>query len=281
MDRRKTVKLSRMENCMATIYYVGYDTTHPDDFVYHVPEGLDSWLLLLTQTPAQFWVQGEFKEYPPHYAILYPPRQKILYRACANKYINDWVRFEANESFLPPVPLGVPFAVPDPGYLHQLFQLLTTETFFGSTYRDMSIDYLLRIMFNKLLETSRSTKESPHHQELLGLRKQIHNKPGYPWTVAAMAEALHLSPGYLQNLYKLTFGISCVDDVIQCRIRLSKEMLSYSPYRISEIADICGYRNVEHFCRQFRRITGQTPGSFRKSCASSPIPPESGQVPHG
>lgn len=255
---------------MATIHYVGYSCVHPGDFVYHVPEGLDFWLLLLTHTPAQFWVDGEWKDYPSHSAILYPPHQKILYRANTDKYINDWVRFEADEAFLPPVPLGIPFAVPDPEYLHQLFQLLTTETFFGSNYRELSVDYLLRIMFNKLMEASHSTKSSLHHQALLDLRKRIHNNPGHPWTVATMAEALHLSPGHLQNLYKLTFGISGVDDVIQCRIRLSKEMLSHSPHRISDIAAMCGYRNVEHFCRQFRQFTGQTPGSFRKACASSP-----------
>lgn len=259
---------------MATIHYVGYDTTHPADFVYHVPEGLDFWLLILTHTPAQFWVQGEMKEYPPHYAVLYPPQQKILYRACSDKYINDWVRFEADDSFLPPIPVGIPFAVQDPGYLHQLFQLMTTEAFFGSNYRDLSIDYLFRIMFNKLLEASHCTKDSLHHQGLLDLRKAIHNNPGYPWTVAVMAEALHLSPGYLQNLYKMTFGISCVDDVIQCRIRLSKEMLSHSPHRIADIAALCGYRNVEHFCRQFRQLTGQTPGRFRKSYAPLPNTPE-------
>lgn len=254
---------------MATIHYVGYSAAHSVDFVYHIPEGLDYWLLIHTHTPAKFWVHGEMKEYPAHCTVLYPPHQKILYQACSEKYVNDWVRFEADDFFLPPVPLGVPFPVADPEYLHQLFKLLTAEHFFEGKYQELSIDYLFRIIFNKLLEASHSTQDLPHHQELLDLRKTVHNNPGFPWTVAAMADSLHVSPGYLQSLYKLTFGISCMDDVIQCRIRLAKEMLSHSPHRISDISTLCGYRNVEHFCRQFRKLTGLTPGHFRKFHTSS------------
>ncbi|MNO02671.1 transcriptional activator FtrA [compost metagenome] len=56
-----------------------------------------------------------------------------------------------------------------------------------------------------------------------------------------------------------------MDDVIQCRIRLAKEKLIYGPQRIADIAALCGYTNVEHFSRQFRQLTGQSPRTFRKS----------------
>ncbi|MDR9855160.1 hypothetical protein RJP21_16200 [Paenibacillus sp. VCA1] len=41
-----------------SFYYVGYDAAHPGDFIYDIPDGHDFWLLILTQTPAEFWVQG-------------------------------------------------------------------------------------------------------------------------------------------------------------------------------------------------------------------------------
>lgn len=255
---------------MTTIYYVGYDAAHPDDFVYDIPEGHDFWLLILTQTPAEVWVQGEIAEYPANCAVLYPPRHKILYRACSDQFVNDWVRFDSAESFITEttLPLGIPFPVPDPGYCHQLFQLIASENFFKGDYRELSIDYLFRVLFNKLLEAAQSKENTPHYQLLLDLRKAIYNNPGFHWTVPAMAETVHLSPGYLQALYKSTFGISCMDDVIQCRIRLAKERLIYGPLRIADIGALCGYRNVEHFTRQFRQMTGCTPREFRKSIAS-------------
>lgn len=255
---------------MTTIYYVGYDAAHTGDFVYDIPEGHDFWLLILTQTPAEFWVDGEMKEYPAHCAVLYPPRQKVLYRACRDRYVNDWIRFDWNESYITEtsLPLGVPIPLPDPGYCHQLFQLLAAEQFFEGDYQQLSVDYLLRIMLNKLLEASQSKDNTPHYQGLLDLRKTIYNNPSFQWTVPAMADYVHLSPGYLQALYKATFGISCMDDVIQCRIRLAKEKLIYGPLRIADIAALCGYKNVEHFNRQFRQIAGCSPRAFRQSVAS-------------
>ena len=60
---------------MINIHYVGYDASHPDSFVFDIPDGHDCWLLLLTQTPALFWVNNEIKEYPAYSAVLYRPYQ--------------------------------------------------------------------------------------------------------------------------------------------------------------------------------------------------------------
>ncbi|WP_127530151.1 helix-turn-helix transcriptional regulator [Paenibacillus kobensis] len=255
---------------MNTIRYVGCNSAHSGDFVYDFPEGHDFWLLIITQTPAAFWVQGEVKDYPANCAVLYPPRHKIYYRACSDQFIDDWVRFDSTESYVTETafPLGLPIPVPDPGYCHQLFQLLAVENFLSCDYREHSIDYLFRLLFNKLLEASSAKDNSPHDHILLDLRKAVYTNPGNPWTVAAMADYVLLSPGYLQALYKSRFGISCMDDVIQCRIRLAKEKLLYGHLRIADIGTLCGYKNVEHFSRQFRQIVGCTPREFRKSAST-------------
>ena len=251
---------------MTHIYYVEYDATHPGNFVFNLPGGHDCWLLVLTQTPAEFWVDGEMKEYPPNCAVLYPPHHKILYRACTDKYVNDWVRFDSAESYLTgaAIPLGIPFPLPNPGYCHKLFQLLVAENMLNNNYRELSIDHLFKVLFNKLHEASHYAASSSQHQILSELRRNIYNNPGYSWSVSAMAASLHLSPGYLQALYKQAFGISCINDVINCRIRLARDQLIHSPHTIAEIAALCGYSNVEHFSRQFHKKTGHSPHTFRK-----------------
>lgn len=254
---------------MTTIYYIEYDASHPNGFVFDVPEGHDCWLLVITKTPAQFWVEGEMKEYPANYAILYPPHHKILYRACTDQYINNWMRFDTTESYVTEavLPFGVPFGLPDPEYCHKLFQLLVTENLLSNDYRELSLDYLFRILFNKLNESSSYSQKPLQYQNLLALHRAVHNNPSYHWTVSIMADYVHLSPGYLQALYKATFGISCMDDVIGCRIHLAKELLIHGSHTISEISARSGYTNVEHFCRQFRKETGCSPHQFRKSVA--------------
>ncbi|MFW5981828.1 MAG: helix-turn-helix transcriptional regulator [Halanaerobiaceae bacterium] len=251
---------------MTNIEYVMYDVSHTADFVYDIPEGLESWLIILTKTPAEFWVDEVIKEYPANCAAIYPPNHKIFYRACRDKYVNDWIRFTSKEEYLleSSLPLGIPFPIQDTEYLHKLFQLLATENFLKNDYKDLSIDYLLKILFNKLYEASNSTERSPHYQNLINLRMKIQNNPGKHWSVTAMADSLNLSAGYLQSLYKSTFGISCMADVINSRISLAKDHLAHSSYSISKISILCGYTNIEHFCRQFQKKTGSSPGEFRQ-----------------
>ena len=65
-----------------------------------------------------------------------------------------------------------------------------------------------------------------------------------------MAAKLHLSPSHLQALYHHQFGSSCMDNVIEGRLRRAQDLLEYSEYSIRDISEQCGYNNVEHFCRQ-------------------------------
>lgn len=254
------------DEIMNTIFYAEYDAAHHSQFVFDIPEGHDCWLLVVTQTPALFWVDGKLQPYPSHCAVLYAPHQKIYYCACAEQYVNDWIRFDTDELYVTDtsLPLGKPFPLDDPEYCRKLFQLLVAEHSLQKDYRESSIDYLLRTLFNKLLESCDQENIGPQHYPLMKLRTAIHNHPSHPWTVAAMAKTLNISPGYLQSIYKKSFGVSCMDDVIHSRIRLAKEYLGHHRHTVVEIADRCGYRNVEHFCRQFKQITGVSPKQFKE-----------------
>ncbi|WP_342562311.1 AraC family transcriptional regulator [Paenibacillus sp. FSL R7-0345] len=250
---------------MNQIYYIETDATHESSFVFDIPQGHPCWLLVITKTPAQFWVDGHMKEYPAHSAILYEAHQKIYYRACGGLYVNDWLRFSSDETYISKaaLPFGVPFALDDPEYCSKLFELLIVEHNFNRDYKESSVDCLLRTLFNKLLESYHHEGFQAQYYNLLKLRTAIQTNPGDHWTVSKMAQSLQLSAGYLQSIYKKTFGISCIEDVINSRIRLAKEYLLHNTLSTAEVAFHCGYHNVEHFCRQFKQFTGLTPGKFQ------------------
>lgn len=275
---------------MNQIYFAGYDGLHPKDFKYDIPEGFSCFLLVVTTTPALFCVQGEVREYPPHTAILYPPGHAVWYAASGDAYGNHWIRFSSDESFVTNFPQqAVPFSVSDPEYCRNLFQLLTWEASrladsarrysntgllaqsddalpdSDSRQSDLTISQLLRILFNKLHSDTLNVPETSHDHALLSLRRQIEANPQLPWNVADMAKTLHVSSGYLQLLYKQKFRTSCMEDVIRFRIFKARDLLLYTNESIAAIAEQCGYNNTEHFCRQFRKITGSTPGQFRKN----------------
>lgn len=269
---------------MNYIYFTGYDARHPGSFVFDVTEGYDCYLLVITHTPARFCIDGVTQEYPAHCAMLYTPRTPIWYCASTDCYSDDWVRFSSDETFVQNFPqTNRPFPVSDPEYCHNLMQLLTWETSLQTgtsrsfhhaeahSWSDPSdgdnspaTAQLLRILFLKLRDDALHHDATSHGHDLLMLRRQISNTPQLPWTIRKMAEQLHISPGHLQLLYKHQFGVSCMDDVIDFRLRKAKDLLAYTEQSIAEIAEQCGYKNVEHFCRQFRKNTSTTPGKFRK-----------------
>lgn len=250
---------------MINIHYVEYDARHKENFVFDVPEGHNCWLLISTQTPAIFYVNNEYRQYPPNCVVLYKPNQKIYYRACENQYINDWIRFDTDEAFITnsPLPTGVPFVIQDSSYCHMIFKLLVTEHILNSSFKASSINFLLRLLFNKLLESFDYRDLNELDKKLYKLKQEIYQHPNKEWNIKDMSATLNVSVGYLENIYKRNFGVTCIEDVINSRVNLAKEYLSYKQYSINDIIAFCGYNNVEHFYRQFKKITGMTPNQFR------------------
>ncbi|MGN0423701.1 MAG: helix-turn-helix transcriptional regulator [Acetatifactor sp.] len=250
---------------MDEIDYIGYSAVHPKDFVYDVPNGLPGYLLLLISSPAEFLLEDKIVRVPANSAILYTPGYRIYYRSAGEEYRNDWIRFRSDHSFVEQFPLrNVPFSVTDPEYCHQLFRLLTWESSFSSTDSEANITHLLRVLFSKLRESTLNDSANVHTHELIALHKKIYNNPQLPWNVNRMAEELHLSASHVQTLYRRQFGSSCMDDVIEGRLRRAQDLLKCTEYSVRDIAEKCGYNNVEHFCRQFRQHYSCSPSQYRK-----------------
>ncbi|MGN1145026.1 MAG: helix-turn-helix transcriptional regulator [Acetatifactor sp.] len=255
---------------MNQIDFIGYSATHACDFVYDVPNGHSCYLLLLMTSSAELLIDNKMLQVPANSAILYTPGYRIYYRAFKEEYKNDWIRFHSDESFVEQFPLkNIPFSVSDPEYCHNLIKLLTWESSFASADSESIISHLLRVLFSKLYESSADNAANHHTHALIDLHKKIYNNPQLPWNISQMSEELHLSVSYLQTLYKKLFGSSCMDDVIEGRLRRAQDQLKYTSKSIQEIAESCGYNNVEHFCRQFRQHNGCTPGQYRKAATKN------------
>ena len=72
------------------------------------------------------------------------------------------------------------------------------------------------------------------------------------------------------ELFKQQFGHSPGEYVIRKKLRYSQELLSLGNLSISEVAELSGFCDVYYFSRIFKKITGITPGEFRKQKANIP-----------
>ncbi|GAB4045072.1 AraC family transcriptional regulator [Spirosoma litoris] len=70
---------------------------------------------------------------------------------------------------------------------------------------------------------------------------------------------------HLSNLFSASEGHTLEKYIIALKIEKVKEWLRYDELTLSEIAWRLSYSSVQHLSTQFRQVTGQTPGQFRKA----------------
>lgn len=87
-------------------------------------------------------------------------------------------------------------------------------------------------------------------------------------TVRQLAETLNVDPLHLSRSFRKRFGCSPGDLLRQCRVRHAAELLRSPNARLAEVALDSGFADQAQLTRTFKRITGLTPGQYRKLIAS-------------
>ena len=85
-----------------------------------------------------------------------------------------------------------------------------------------------------------------------------------PISIAQMAARARLSPSRFQVVFRQTYGTSPGQYLLQMRVRHAGDLLRSSNWTLAHIADLCGFANVHHFAKTFKRVMGCAPGRFRK-----------------
>jgi AraC-like DNA-binding protein len=89
--------------------------------------------------------------------------------------------------------------------------------------------------------------------------------------VSDLSALARSSPSHFSAAFKRTFGASPHAYLMKRRIRMAVEQMLGSNAPLSEIAMNCGFADQAHFSRQFRRMMGSTPSSWRRGQAPRPF----------
>ena len=73
-----------------------------------------------------------------------------------------------------------------------------------------------------------------------------------------------INPTTLTVLMKEELGCTAMKYLTQYRIVVAKKQLAFTDVPIKDIANMVGYKTVQHFNRIFKEITTTTPAAFRK-----------------
>ena len=105
-----------------------------------------------------------------------------------------------------------------------------------------------------------SGKENEH---IMAAKNYIYRHMRESLSVQEIAEALELNANYLSGLFKQCENITLKDFILNGKITLAKNMLTYSAYSYSEIAYYIGFSSQSHLGKQFKKRTGMTLSQYR------------------
>jgi AraC-like DNA-binding protein len=82
--------------------------------------------------------------------------------------------------------------------------------------------------------------------------------------VRDLAKELHVSMEYLSALFKKMEQITITDYILREKVKLAKNLLTYSEYTIEHIGLYLGFSSQSHFGKVFKKYTGVTPNIYRQ-----------------
>ncbi len=111
-----------------------------------------------------------------------------------------------------------------------------------------------------------------HQQEQFGYSKIVCGVQDYierhygeeGLSITEIAEQLHLSPAYLNVLFKQEMKMTLKQYLSNYRLEKAKRMLEYGYAKITEIAEQCGYANSNYFSKVFKEAMDMSPLEYRR-----------------
>lgn len=269
----KLPKTEDTEGETMILHNVGFDHRHDADFYIDRPEGSGDWLLLLLKTDAVFTLKGRDVPVPKDTFFLYPNGVPQYYRCAPRQtFANDWVHFEfEGDEEAAFQACGVPCEKPVPlhnmEFLSFLVKCLAYENCANNRHKQENILHYMFLLFNKVSE---QLSQPPEHisgnsyEVLMTMRNKIYSAPYDPRSIAWASHEVRMSPSTFQRLYKKQFGVTFMQDLINSRVEYAKMLLVSTNLSVQEISRQCGYRNYEHFAKQFKEAVGMSAMQFRE-----------------
>jgi AraC-like DNA-binding protein len=124
------------------------------------------------------------------------------------------------------------------------------------------IDELFILIARQSTRQSNSRRDFP--QTFMKLEQTLRQNLSHQWTVDEMAALMGLGTTAFTEKVKNYTGFSPLNYLINIRISEAIKLLNRQDVNVTDIALDTGFYSSQHFSTTFKKLTGYTPGEFRK-----------------
>ncbi len=243
--------------------------TERPGFVIDRPYGCPQYIFFHFTSSVKILLRGEMIQTPPNTSIIYnigTPQ----YFISEQELVHSWIHFSCNPNrYITNYGLEFDrlYYPHNCGFIREIIHELEGECYSPNPYADLLIEMKMKELFLKLSRSRNQDMSDTMRQNMVDkfryARCTILADLSHPWKLSEMAELVNFSESHFSLLYKKFYGMSPIDDLINCRIDSAKTALRYSDLSIHTISEMLGYNHVSHFIRQFKSRTGVTPEAYR------------------
>lgn len=151
--------------------------------------------------------------------------------------------------------------------LDRMHTILYTDKVSGNYYASVHV-YEFIMELDRLIHESSQKSVSTASIRLLPVVEYINQNYACSITLEQLSDLIHVTPQHLCRLFREHIGLRPLEYMTQKRIHAAQEYLAESDYSIAEIAQLCGYDNMNYFYRMFRKYTRSTPAAYRLSVSA-------------
>ncbi len=157
------------------------------------------------------------------------------------------------------------YSLPDVSFIEQSMLLLSSISLGQMQADTKAANFVMAAILEQLQQQHVLHKELTQTPPLLRvILRYINDHLDKPITVETLAAHTRMSPSNLHLLFRTHLKTSPIRYLHEQRMQAARSALLTPYLTVKEVAVICGYPDVNHFVRTFRKAHGLPPGQWRK-----------------
>jgi len=248
-------------------------------------------MVYIKKGSASFCISGEYVQLSPHNIVIIKPKQwhKFEVKSSSCEFIVLSFTFDKNKDVDQKLSerLGLedfidnirdleknPYVTLNPGPKNEIINILRKilkEREKQEEWSDFLIYLLILELFVHISRTMKQEWEETTRFRSMNLKENLNIARDFIMqnydkdiTLSDIAKYVYLSESYFAHSFKDQFGTSPKNFILKARIEASKEILSKTDMKISDIAISVGFLSQQRFNDIFKKMENMTPLKYRK-----------------